>query len=79
MKAHTWTTEYVDGGSIDGYFWICSECEASGGPVMEWPIPHVRKSKWPPFYADGSGLKLTEDCDESKRLIMEHLRTRRAR
>ena len=68
MKEHTWITEEVDGGSVGcGDFWICSECQASGGPVFS------ERKPWAPFYADGSGLKLHDDCEISEMMIKHHL------
>lgn len=70
MKEHNWATELVDGGHLGcAEFWRCLDCGASGGPVL-----FTKNKRWNPFYADGSGLKLTEDCEESKRLIEEHLK-----
>ena len=67
MKKHTWITEEVDGGYLGiGDFWICSECGASGGPVYSG---HVIKRI---FLADGAGLTLAEDCEESKVIIDKH-------
>lgn len=72
MKEHEWITEEVNGGHVGvDDFWVCKNCGASGGPVAFW-----RKSPGPsmhPFYADGSGLNLTNDCDESKEIIAKHL------
>ena len=67
MKKHKWTVETIDGGHLgEGDFWICENCGASGGFVFSGNEPRH------PFYADGSGLRLTNDCDESKILIEQH-------
>ena len=59
MTAHTWVSEAIDGGSVGvSDFWVCSVCGASGGPC--WPL--APQFRWPPFMADGTGLKLSEDC-----------------
>jgi len=69
MKAHVWETEEVDGGHLGVEdFWICRQCGASGGPVGFGGSP-----AFPPFYADGSGLNLTDDCDESREMVARHL------
>lgn len=71
MRDHTWETEYVDGGMLDGHFWKCPSCGASGGIVCEGHSPPTLG----PFYADGSGLQVSTDCDEAKSQIQEHLKT----
>lgn len=67
MKNHTWEEEYVDGGHVDGDFWICRRCGASGGPVFSGLKPPT----FAPFLADGSGLKVGYDCNKAKVLIEE--------
>lgn len=67
MKRHNWIKEYIDAGHIDGEFWICADCDASGGPTLYDP------PKWKPFYANGSGLQLSDDCIVSKEMIIKHL------
>lgn len=67
MKEHTWETEYVDGGHVDGDFWICRACGASGGFVWPGKSPPL----FDPFLANGSGLKVGYDCDEAKLTIEE--------
>jgi hypothetical protein len=74
MSEHKWVTEEVEvpsnlGGGTEE-FWICNQCGASAGPKF----PDGEK-RWAPFYADGSGLKLTDDCDESRALIAKHKET----
>lgn len=71
MKAHTWEVEYVDAGMLDGHFWKCSTCGASGGPT----ILEDTRPPWEPFYADGSGLKVSTDCSKAQAQIQEHLKT----
>lgn len=71
LRAHTWETEYVDAGMLDGDFWKCPTCGASGGPVHEGHSPPTLG----PFYADGSGLQVSANCDEAKSQIQEHLKT----
>lgn len=67
MKPHTWETEEIDGGHVGVEdFWICRACGASGGSV---------NLRMPPFYADGSGLKVSDDCDEAKVQIEKHRAT----
>ncbi len=64
---HTWVTEYVDGGTVDGTFWKCSVCTANGGP--EWP-----KRPPPtmgPFLA-GLALKLSDDCKIASQQIADY-------
>lgn len=76
MKEHVWVIDIVDGGHVGvGEFWECGQCGACGGSVFG----KETKSSSYPFYADGSGLKLTDDCDESKRLIEEHLKKKKAK
>ena len=79
MSEHAWETEEVDGGPVGVCdFWRCRRCDAAGGPC--WPAKdgsgYVPKKRGWVFYADGSGLKLTDDCEESDRLIREHFRKR---
>ncbi len=78
MKPHTWVLEEVDGGPVGtADFWKCSSCGACGG--LAWPTADGYKpknDKWI-FLADGSGLELTEDCEESAALIADH-RARRS-
>ncbi len=64
MKEHTWIIEYVDAGMLDGDFWHCKVCGAGGGAALD-------KSHLPThiFLPNGSGLKLSDDCDISKQLI----------
>lgn len=71
MTQHVWETENVDGGSVGcADFWVCRRCGASGG--VAWP---GKPQCWEPFYADGSGVKVSTDCDEAKRQIAEHVAT----
>lgn len=69
---HTWTVEQVDGGPPIGLgnFWICSACHASGGPVWSATSPPT----FHPFFADGSGLKVSMDCMEAKAQIQTQAR-----
>lgn len=71
-------------------FWRCRRCDAAGGSPYYHREPdgsyrmvargkelHLGEFRWdrpPPFYADGSGLQLTDDCVESDRLILEHFK-----
>jgi hypothetical protein len=68
MKPHTWELETIDGGPPVGMcdFRICHACGASGGAIG---------LLMPPFYADGSGFKVSEDCDEAKVQIEAHRAT----
>lgn len=78
MTEHKWEIEEVNGGhlGIDD-FWKCNQCGASGGPVTRFKTASENKmvaveTDKPflnPFFADGSGLELTHNCDESKKLI----------
>lgn len=75
MKSHKWKIKTIDAGPLGlADFWECSECGAAGGPA--WPGKgddyDPKTDDWV-FYADGSGLDLTTDCEESARLIAEHL------
>ena len=66
MKEHTWVKEAIDAPGIGPEdFWVCESCGASGGPVFP-PHQKVRISNRQPFLADGTGLKLSIDCDVSK-------------
>jgi len=75
MEKHNWEIEVLDGGPIgDGEFWICKQCGASGGPrgwfaVFGGAVTKEEKiPSWQPFLAS-TGLKLTDNCDESKKMI----------
>ena len=69
IKEHNWVVETIDSGHLGiNNFWTCSECGAAGGPATMTKSP-----RWFPFYADGSGLKLSWCCRESDRLIQKHL------
>lgn len=68
MKHH-WFVEVIDSAHLGiNTFWKCKNCDACAG--LSWgeiyPIMN-------PFYADGTGLQLTNDCVESKMLIQKHL------
>jgi hypothetical protein len=65
VKSHNWVklTEY-NGHLGWNTFYRCTECSACGGPAIGKP--------WPPFIADGSGAKLSDDCDEAIKQIMNH-------
>ena len=70
MKEHTWEVEEVDGGHVGvDNFWICHACGASGGPVA-WACSRTLPY-W--LFLAGTGLTLSIDCDESKKMI-EHYR-----
>lgn len=72
MKKHNWTTEEIDGGNLGSAdFWICHDCGASGGPVW-YDQNGPKEQSWQPFYADGSGLKLSDNCDEAKKQIINY-------
>lgn len=65
MKPHEWMAVEHDGGSLGvAEFWECATCKAGGGPV--WPR---RKRPSYIFYPNGSGLVLTDDCDETQKLL----------
>lgn len=67
MTPHVWETEEIDGGTVGwDTFRICRACGASGGSI------HM---SMPPFYADGSGLRVSDDCDEAKSQIEKHRAT----
>lgn len=70
---HDWQTETVDSGHLGSNdFWHCPRCGAAGGPVFyEKHGPREKGTGWI-FYADGSGLQLTDDCVESASLINQH-------
>lgn len=77
MKPHTWETEWVGlGGPIQDEFWICRVCGASGGPTVISLVKKIPPPSWPPFYADGSQLKLSDDCNEADGQVQRHLRTK---
>lgn len=68
MTEHVWETEDVDGGHLGVEdFYICRRCGASGGPVVFGPPPTLS-----PFYADGSQLEVSDDCDEAVKQITAH-------
>lgn len=68
MKNHEWVMEEIDGGHVGSAdFWKCKNCGASGGWVNGKNPPTM-----PPFLADGSGLKLSNDCDEAQKEIQRH-------
>lgn len=70
MKEHIWIMVEINGGSIGSDdFWVCKKCDAAGGPVF----PEVSIPKYPPFYPDGSGLKVSDNCDEALEQIRDHL------
>lgn len=75
MKAHKWEIEEVDGGPVGTEdFWICRQCGASGGPVCYTDgTKHEPPPSFEPFLADGSGLKLTHDCEESLKMIQDYI------
>lgn len=69
MKEHVWVTEEVNCGHIGVEdFWVCHGCEASGGPVFD----RNRAPSFSPFFADGSALKLSDDCDEAAEEVRAH-------
>lgn len=59
MQPHAWEEEEVDGGPVGSdFFWKCSGCGASGGPVGSGG-----KGPSTAFLADGSGFYVDrEDC-----------------
>lgn len=67
---HKWIIEEIDGGHLGVCdFWACENCEAGGGPVNkfgngEYKLPLL----WKPFLP-GTGLDLSQDCDEAKQQI----------
>ncbi len=76
-KKHLWEIEEVDGGmSGVSDFWRGRRCDAAGGPGWLGPgrAPEPR-GDWV-FYADGSGLQLTGNCEESAALIQAHFQKR---
>jgi hypothetical protein len=74
MKKHTWIVEFRDGGAAGGgEFWICSTCGASGGPCALTSNGYKEKIGSWIFYADGTGLQLSEDCEISEIKISNHL------
>jgi hypothetical protein len=82
VSKHTWVIYEGDGGHVGTYeVWKCSECGACDnrpmfGPDWATQTPdHPDYGKPSPFYPNGSGLGLTMDCDESKRLVAEAVRT----
>ena len=65
MKAHVWIKEIIDTPGLGlNDFWKCEVCEAAGGPVLG--NESKPKSTHLPFLADGTGLKLSHDCEISK-------------
>jgi hypothetical protein len=68
VKSHTWVEEEVDSGHLGmNCFWVCKHCGAAGGPNAAGI--DMRNA---PFLADGTGLKLSLDCDEAKKQIAAH-------
>lgn len=66
MRAHTWVTKTDYAPNIGEYdFEQCSVCGASAPSVF----------RATPFYADGSGLGVSDDCDEAKAQIAAHVAT----
>ena len=65
MKPHAWKVVEYDGGHMGVY--SVFECAVCGATGSGFPDLGQEPHGW--FYANGSGLKLTDDCDESKRLI----------
>lgn len=58
---HDWKLNEYDGGAVGRYeVSECATCTAVAG------APEMRMA---PFLADGSGLRLTEDCAESQLII----------
>jgi hypothetical protein len=69
VKTHAWEIEEWDGGTIGvGHFWVCKACGASGGPVVPGRVAPTLE----PFIGDGSGIKLSLDCDEARLEVLAH-------
>ncbi len=86
---HEWFVYEGDGGPAGAYeVWMCSVCGAcescwnghTGGngfcPDPAFPPDHTKYIKPRPFYPNGSGLKLTMDCEESQKLIQKAITDR---
>lgn len=68
MTEHVWEIEEVNGGHLGAEdFYICRRCGASGGPVVFGAPP-----TFVPFYADGSQLEVSDDCEEALKQIIAH-------
>ena len=64
MRAHTWVTKTDYAPAIGEYdYTVCSVCGASAPSVFQAT----------PFFADASGLKVSDDCDEAKAQIEKHV------
>lgn len=78
MKEHTWIVQEIDGGPIGiGEFWLCSTCGASAGHLGFHETPETgrlpgRKGRLSRVFLAGPSLTLSEDCEESSRLITEY-------
>ena len=66
MREHTWETKTAKAPIFGSYdYQQCSVCGANGPSLF---------SAFP-FYADGSGCKLSFDCDEAQIQIADHVAT----
>ena len=81
MSKHTWFLFQGNAGNMGDYeVWQCSECGAcenrpmfsfSGHNGKAPDDPEYGRKPPDPFYPNGSGLKLTMDCQESQRILAE--------
>lgn len=84
MKNHVWREEEADGGPIGSCtFWVCANCGISGGPTegirftgpllssvpLKEPTRIEIYKRKPNLYHPT--LTLSEDCDETARLLAE--------
>lgn len=71
IRQHVWEARECDMGllGVEDIF-FCTGCEACGGPAYQRATPTFR-----PFFPDGSGLDLSEDCDEAHAQIAIHKTT----
>lgn len=83
MAEHAWIIENVDGGPVgDCDFWTCSTCGVGGGPVLPQRSSKTffgeerSNGRWPAFFP-GSGLKVSEDCEEAQAQIRSYLLDKR--
>ena len=65
MMPHDWKVKEYDGGHV-GWFSVyeCAVCGATAGGM-----PELKQAPRGAFFANGSGLQLSDDCAVSKQLI----------
>ncbi len=71
---HDWVVEEIDGGHLGSSdCWACRVCGVGGGPCDSYfrdppPAKAVRPDPWPAFFP-GEDVAVTEDCEETQRII----------